>query len=89
MSDPTDSPLPLGDGAGSSTAAEGVGLRSSLLGVDVIQLAHGKGFAGTIAAIVESREGCTYRIVDADGAPGYSACQRKGVGVHVRGAGMR
>lgn len=50
-----------------------------LLAVDVLKLADGTGFAGNLAAIVESTAGCTYRVVlggDGEGEGG-------GVTVHV------
>lgn len=58
---------------GAAAAAAG------LLSVDVMKLAEGRGFAGGLAAVVQSTGGCTYRVVF-DGA---TEGGKGGVGVHV------
>ncbi|CAM9978099.1 unnamed protein product [Ectocarpus sp. 12 AP-2014] len=64
---------------GSASAAPAGG---RLLSVDVMKLAEGQGYAGELAAVVESTGCCTYRIVVGDGGH-HRRAGEGGVGVHV------
>ncbi|CAM9985139.1 unnamed protein product [Ectocarpus sp. 13 AM-2016] len=64
---------------GSASAAPAGG---RLLSVDVMKLAEGQGYAGGLAAVVESTGCCTYRIVVGDGGH-HRGAGEGGVGVHV------
>lgn len=64
--------------ASASAAAAG----GRLLAVDMMKLADGQGYAGELAAVVESTGCCTYRIVVGDGGH-HRGAGEGGVGVHV------
>ncbi|CAN0190549.1 unnamed protein product [Ectocarpus sp. 6 AP-2014] len=66
--------------ATSSASAAAAGGR--LLSVDVMKLAEGQGYAGELAAVVESTGCCTYRIVVGGGGH-HRGAGGGGVGVHV------
>eukprot|EP00752_Nemacystus_decipiens_P011710 g10391.t1 len=55
-----------------------------LLSVDVMELAEGRGFAGELAAVVETTGGCTYRVVvGGGGGGGDGGLGRDNINVHV------
>lgn len=54
-----------------------------LLAVDILKLAQGSGYAGTVAVIVDHYDGCTYRIVRNMAARVGTGVTEDGFGVHV------
>lgn len=73
------------DHIGQLFAANGIDSESpSLLAVDVLKLAEGWGFAGTLAPLIEMSEECTYRIVQGSTGDDNITGQWRGVKVHVR-----
>ncbi|CAM9972664.1 unnamed protein product, partial [Ectocarpus fasciculatus] len=68
--------------AATASAAAAV-TRCRLLSVDVMKLAEGQGYAGELAAVVESTACCTYRVVVGDGGRRRGTGEGSSVGVHV------
>lgn len=60
---------------------------AGLLAVDVMKLADGRGFAGTLAPVVESTGGCTYRVVVCEGGHGLRCGDGSGSGSGGNGEG--
>lgn len=75
-----EKPCLLDDTGGAATRK--IGAQSCMLGVDVITMARGQVYAGSLASTTESYGGCLYRIVDSCSSL-HGGDDDAGVMVHV------
>lgn len=66
-----------------SSGADADAKSPHLLAVDALDLSHGDGYHGTLAATVETVHGCTYRIVHDHSVGGEGRHGVDGINVHV------